>query len=172
MTILNKGAYRERLLPDDRHNPGSVDARHARAYEDPVGDLNRLAARHHNETGEQIPRWDPDSGGVRAQVLLLLQDPSEVAATGSRMISRHNNDRTAANTFDVCERAGLDDADSVHWNVISWWAQDPARTVGGSPRSLAREAKRAQPYLVETLAVLTELRCIVLLGQQAKTAWP
>ncbi|PJJ53738.1 uracil DNA glycosylase superfamily protein [Mumia flava] len=171
MTILNRGAYDAGLLLDDTYIPGSIAARRARADDPHVAPLNALARDIGERLDEHVPQLDPESGGTKARVLLLQRDPYEVAAIGTRMISRHNNDRTDGNTFAACEEAGLAYADTLHWNVIPWWAQDPAKAVGGKDRSVAGEARRAAPYLRQTLDLLPNLDTVVLLGNQARTAW-
>ncbi len=167
VTIWNRPAYEAGLLLDDDHNPGEIARRRRRLEEPHVASLNALARRIAEREGESVPGFDPESGGAQARVLVLLQDPSRVAAHGSRLISRHNNDPTARNTFLASAAAGLAHRDAVHWNVVPWWVQDP----GKPRRSLGAEARRAQPYLREVVALLPHLDAVVLLGRHAAVAW-
>jgi uracil-DNA glycosylase len=172
VTSYNKPAYAAGLLLDDFYFPGSIAARHARLGEPDVARLNAFAQRLAADNDEHVPAFDPDSGGRKARVLLLLQDPSRIAAYESRLISRHTNDSTAGNTFTACEEAGLDYKEALHWNVIPWWAQDPAKDPApGKHRSLAVESRRAGPYLAETLKLLPNLRSVALVGRKAQSAW-
>lgn len=172
MTIVNKAAHAAGLLLDDEHAPGSIEARRARLQEPHMAELTAFAQRIALERDERVPDFDPASAGRRARVLLLFQDPSEVAANGSRLVSRHNNDRTAHNTYLACEEAGLDYARSIHWNVIPWWAQDPLKALpNGKARSIPEQATRSRRYLSQLLDCLPELSVIVLLGTEAQRAW-
>jgi len=172
MTIKNRLAYESGLLLDDQYFPGSIARRRCRVWEEHVRPLNEFAATVASEEHEHVPWFDPDSGGVESRVLLLLQDPSSAAAYGSRIISRHNNDRTAGNTLAAAEEAGLSYGQSVHWNVIPWWVQDPSKAPApGKKRSLAAEARRAARYLGEALGILGGLDTVVLVGRRAQSAW-
>lgn len=167
MTVHNRPAYESGLLLDERHNPGELERRRARAFAPPVRGLNRLVEEIRAETGKSVPLFDPDSGGENAKVLILLQDPSQAASAGSGFISRHNNDRTARNTLVAADRAGLDYGLVTHWNVVPWWVADPDQPTS----TLAAEVLRAQPYVRRTLALLPDLRVVVLTGKVAQGAW-
>jgi hypothetical protein len=57
------------------------------------------------------------------------------------------------------EHTGLGYKIAVHWNVIPWWAQDPARPgPEGKPRSLKSQARRVGPYLGELLDLRGRVR--------------
>lgn len=67
-----------------------------------VAPLNDLADRIAEAEGlgrGEVPYVDPDTGGVGARMLVLLDNPSTKAesATGSGLLSLDNNDRTARN---------------------------------------------------------------------------
>jgi hypothetical protein len=115
-----------------------------------------------------IPWFDPRGGGSQAKILILLQDPSSTASTGTGFISPDNDDPTANNTCIGCREAGLAMADRVHWNVLPWWAKDPAKPT----RSLDQELLRAAPLLDELLGgLLPKVRAVVLLGTAAQASW-
>jgi uracil-DNA glycosylase len=168
--VRNRLAHAEGLLLDERIVPGSVTARHARLGEPHVAELNRWAGDVAAVQRRRVPLVDPESGGVRAPVLVLLQDPSEVAAHGSRLISRHNNDRTAGTIHRLSTDVGLPYATTLLWNVVPWWVADPAIPTG-ERLGLAAAARRARPHLGTLLDLLPEVRVVVLLGRHAQRAW-
>lgn len=168
--VLNRCAYAEGVLLDEQVVPGSIQARHARLGEPHVGELNRWAQQVAVTERRRVPGFDPASGGVNARVLVLLQDPSRVAAYGSRLISRHNNDPTANNTHCTATAAGLPYDLTVHWNVVPWWVQDPDLPAA-EQEGLGAAARRARPHLRDLLGMLGHLEVVVLLGKQAQVAW-
>ena len=124
-----------------------------------------------------IPWFDPRSAGTAASVLLLLQDPSEMATT-TGFISPDNNDRTARCTTKACSEAKLDRRLRLHWNVFPWWVNVP----GGSKKKRGavpdprrppenwRDARRVAARLTSELlspALLPGLRVVVVLGVEA-----
>lgn len=169
--VRNKVAYDLGTLLDDKIVPGSVAARHARSREPHVAALNEWAEAVARATGKKVPAFDARSGGTKARILLLLQDPSRVAQHGSRLISRDNNDPTAANTSLTMDRAGLDYVDVVPWNVVPWWVADPDLAVAGTPRTLTAESRLASPYLAQLLDLLPDIERILLVGREAQKAW-
>lgn len=168
--VRNRLAFEEGSLLDDRIVPGSIARRRARLGEPHVAELNRWTRDVARVEGREVPCFDPESGGVRAPVLVLLQDPSRVAAHGSRLISRHNNDRTAGTTHRICTDVGLPYASTLLWNVVPWWVGDPA-VPAGQRLGLAAAARRARPHLHTLLDLLPGVRVVVLLGRHAQRAW-
>lgn len=168
--VLNRCAHAEGLLLDEAVVPGSVAARHARLGEPHVRELNTWAQHVAGTERRRVALFDPASGGADARVLILLQDPSRVAAYGSRLISRHNNDRTASNTHCTSNAARLSYDLAVHWNVVPWWVQDPDLPAADR-ESLGAAARRARPHLRDLLGMLTRLEVVVLLGKEAQRAW-
>lgn len=123
--LWNALAYERGELLSPEHAPDVLAGRRARIYEGQVGELNRWVDTVRATTGEDVPYFDPASAGRGGRALLLLQDPSAEAATGSGFISRHNNDPTATNLYLAAESAGLSYDVSLHWNVIPWWVANP-----------------------------------------------
>ncbi len=169
--VRNKVAFGLGTLLDDAFFPGSVAARHAQRGLPHVRELNSWVDDITQRTGKKVPYFDPRCGGRNARVLLLQQDPSEVAQKGSRMISRDNNDRTANNTSTICDLVGLGYEEIVPWNVVPWWVRDPDLFVGGRPRTITAEAVLASKYVLEVLELLPGVEKVVLLGKAAQTAW-
>lgn len=170
--VRNRVAYDLGTLLDEAISPGSIEARHALSQSDHVRDLNAWAIDTARATGRKVPSFDPRSGGTKASVLILLQDPSRVAQYGSRMISRDNNDLTAHNTAALCDAVGLDYRDALHWNVVPWWVADPDLRATGQARSLSAEAAAALPYLRKFLSIVeSSVSKVVLVGKQAEHVW-
>lgn len=160
-------------LLDRALNPEGVRRRVALIDAPHVAPLNALVRRIRREHGDDatVPWFDPRGAGIHAKALLLLQDPSEVAAKGSGFISPDNNDRTAANTTRFCVEAGLASDVRLHWNVYPWWVntsgQDPDR-----PReSFAQAARLAAPFLNQLIRLVPSLQVVVLLGGEARRSW-
>lgn len=172
MTIRNRPAYEAGLLLDEQTRPGSIRERRARCAEPHVADLNTLARAISAETGASVPLIDPAGGGSGARVLMLLEEHVPCRSAESGLVTLHANDPTAANTMTACQRAGLDYADLLLWQVIPWWSQDPglARRCGRSP-SRSEHARLAGPYVVRLLALLPQLEVVVLLGRGTQLAW-
>ncbi len=122
--IWNRPAYDRGRLLSEEHCPGVLPARRAHRYTGTVGPLNRWVDELRRATGEQVPYFDPAAARDGAHVLVLLQDPSAEAGTGSGFVSRHNNDPTARNLSVAAERAGLSYDVSLVWNVVPWWVAD------------------------------------------------
>lgn len=166
MTLRNRATA---CVLDDRYNPGELARRRSLIDEHPVGELNAWVRSLRAEEGEEtIPWFDPAGGGSNAKVLLLAQDPSEVATAGSGFISADNNDPTANNTTIACNEAGLAARDRCHWNVVPWWVKDPTKP----DRSLGSEVRRAARHLDVLLnELLADVMAVVLLGKPAQTSW-
>ena len=66
---------------------------------DQIADARVLLRSH-------IPYIDPYTGGVQARALAMLDNPSTraEAGTGSGLLSLDNDDRTARNLYEACER--------------------------------------------------------------------
>jgi hypothetical protein len=145
------------------HYPDNVAHRLARIREPHVAALNDWVAATCARpelpagAGATIPWFDPESAGVNARVLVLLQDPSAVAS-GNRFVSPHNCDDTARNTYDVCSAASLDYAARCHWNVYPWWINTAGADRTRSRMSLRDAAPIAATLLPEVLSLFADLR--------------
>jgi hypothetical protein len=171
MTIHNKATTR---LLDDTHNPGEIARRRRLIDEAPVRRLNAYARtiRANHENDLTVPWFDPLGGGERARVLLLLQDPSRVAATGSGFISPDNNDPTARNTTIACREAGLSGENRVHWNIYPWWVNDKGQDVTRPRETYSEAMRRAVPFINELIGqLLPSVTVVVLMGKQSSAGW-
>jgi uracil-DNA glycosylase len=114
---------------------------------------------------KELPCFDPCDGGVRARVLFLLEAPGP-KAVGSTFISRNNPGPTARNMCELLQEAGLTRGDTILWNIVPWY-------VGNGNRIRAvnsSDIQQAFPHFEELLALLPELKIIVLVGKKAQTA--
>lgn len=129
-----------------------------------VGGLVRLleGMRKAKGSGYEIPDFDPLDGGTDAQVLFLLEAPGP-KAIASGFVSRNNPDETAENFFLLNAEAGIDRRRTVIWNAVPWYIGS-----GTKIRPAKRDDVRgADEWLTELLAVLSQLRFVVLVGQKA-----
>jgi uracil-DNA glycosylase len=143
-------------------------AKRARGDEPHLAPLNAVAAAVEAEVGLPVPRFDPDSGGVDARVLLLLETPSRAGTFGSGLISIDNDDTAAANLWRAHADTGLPRTWSLVWNAVPWY-------VGSAERIrpvLPAEIRRAAPWLRDVVGLLPRLRALIVLGRAAQRALP
>ncbi len=152
-------------------DPKVVAAKLARIREPHVAPLNELADRVADAEGRrrgEVPYVDPDTGGINARMLVLLDNPSTKAesTSGSGLLSLDNNDRTARNCREAYARHGVDWGDVVHWNVVPF----PVAGVknGGSTTT---ERARAAGWTREVVNLLPKLEIVLLLGGSARDGW-
>lgn len=130
--------------------------------------LNAVAAAVEAEVGLPVPRFDPDSGGVDARVLVLLETPSRAGTFGSGLISIDNDDTAAANLWRAHSDTGLPRSWSLICNAVPWY-------VGSAERIrpvLPGEIRRAEPWLRDVVALLPRLLVLIVLGRAAQRAVP
>jgi hypothetical protein len=131
-----------------------------------MAELTAFARRIAAERDADVPLFDPASGGVESTVLLLLESPGPASAgtnSGSGLISLDNNDQTAANGFTAMAEAELARKHCINWNVVPWYLSNRTPT--------REEIHSALPYLTQLLALLPDLRAVVLLGAKAQEGW-
>lgn len=165
--IENRIAYDRGELLSLRFAPQNVEARLSCRYDGVVGQINRWVDEVRKRTGETVPYADPVAGSDGVRALMLFQDPSEAAQSGSGFISRHNNDPTARNAYEAHELAGVDYSTTLHWNVVPWWASKNPSFPG---RTAQNEAPRARPFLLEFLEMISPV-VVVVSGGSAQRAW-
>lgn len=151
-------------------DPGHVQEKMQRIHAPHVADLNQLAdeiAEWQGLPRGRVPYVDPDLGGVRADIFGLASDPGPRAVVyrgGSGLLSMENNDESAAFCHDEYYRVGVPLTRVVHWNAVPF----PVLK-GGRPNRDERRA--AQRWLPRVLALLPEVRVIVLFGNVAEQLW-
>ena len=152
-------------------DPNVVDDKKLRIRAPHVQALNDLADRIADAEGlphGYVPYVDPDVGGVRARMLVLLDNPSTKAeaGTGSGLLSPENNDWTARNVREAYARHGVDFGDVVHWNVVPFPVSGEKN--GGSTGA---ERARAVRWTHEVVGLLPNLEIVLLLGSAARDGW-
>lgn len=110
--------------------------------------------------GRVIPHFDPEDGGVGAELLLLLSnvdgDPG-AERNGSEFISTENDDPTATNLSAVIGELGFRRSSFLIWNVVPWQS-----------RQAAKDADAGAMHLPRLVQVLPELRGIAVLSMDGR----
>lgn len=143
----------------------------SRVHSAPVTGLNGLVAEWRLDRPDgTIPWFDPDDGGSRAGVLVLMESPGPrtVAAGGDGFCSEDNDDPTAATLAAVRADAGLDRSDYVRWNVVPWPVTGPDGR-WGAPRE--SDLVEATPYLAAVVGALPRLQIVVCMGAKALSGY-
>ncbi|MFP3637849.1 uracil-DNA glycosylase [Paraburkholderia sp. SIMBA_054] len=122
----------------------------------------------------KYPDWefqdfDPLDGGVDADLLFLLEKPGPMTSPtgkrkGSGFISRNNDDPTAQAVFEFMVEAGIARKRTVLWNVIPGW--------NATIKTTRLELRRGVEELAHLLALLPNVRTVILVGRQARSAQP
>ncbi len=163
--------------PKQHKDDTFLAAKQARLWEDHVAPVNRfvevmraeLTAERGIEDGGPpvyVPYIDPDSGGIRARVLFLLESPAGPAALGSGMLSADNNDETARNVWRAYAATGLPRTAGLHWNAVPWYVGDGKRNASVK----AVEVERGRQYLSRLLDLTPEVSVLLALGKPAQVS--
>ena len=130
--------------------------------------VRRLRAAHPEQW---IPWFDPTDAGVEARILRLSEAPGGMAVTqrgGSGFVSADNDDPSAHNSWTFLREAGVDRChEIVTWNAVPWYLGSETKVAAATPRDLAA----ARASLFELIALLGELRVVVLMGRKAQRLW-
>ena len=150
-------------------NPETLAARRARLQEAHIAPLTAFAGklRDSEVLGGRLdlPDFDPRSGGIHSEILLLLESPGpKVAQTG--FASPDNPDRTAENLSCLLKLAGIGRERCLLWNIVPWQL-----SAGGVVTPTATQIRAATPATLELLTLLPGLRVVVLVGGKAQTGW-
>lgn len=134
-----------------------------------IAPLSRYAEGLRDQGRGAVPEFDPLDGGINAKALFLFEKPGPMTdetacgkRTGSGFISRDNDDPSAEATFRFMEESGIPRRFTVTWNVVPWW--------NGTRRITAAELRDGVAALDDLIALLPELRVIVLVGRKAARA--
>ncbi|MEO5981871.1 MAG: uracil-DNA glycosylase [Pedococcus sp.] len=166
-------------VPKMHKDSAFLAAKQARWWESHVAPVNQLvdqvradiAAQWADEHGDQaapvfVPYIDPDSGGVAARVLFLLESPAGPAALGSRMLSADNNDETAKNVWLGYEESGMPRTFGLHWNAVPWYVGDGKKNRGVT----TAQVEQGRRYLDQLLDHAPSVRVILALGKPAQAS--
>lgn len=155
--------------PREHGSPDFLARKRDRLQEEHIAPINELARRIASRTRLEVPMVDPDSAGVNARVLLVLESPGRIGVTspkGSGMISCDNNDQTAANVWTLHTDTDLRREWCVPWNIVPWYLGSVDRNVPAS----AKDAAGGLPYFWELLDELRHLRAVIAMGKPASAA--
>lgn len=133
-----------------------------------VARLNRLVRRWREQHGF-VPWFDPDGGGVHAQVLLLMESPGPATVTAGDLgfSSEDNADPTARALKAARTVSPLRSEQCLRWNVVPWPVYD-----GGHWRApRAADLREAAPALAEMIAALPRLQVVITFGAAAAAGW-
>ncbi|MDN4506627.1 hypothetical protein [Dietzia maris] len=159
------------FVPGRNVDPEVLALKHAHIRDPHVAPINALADRVADSEGIArglVPYVDPQMGGVDAEVLALLDNPSTKAeaGTGSGLLSLENNDGSARFCAERYNDFGLAPGRVVHWNV----APAPIAGVKNGQSSPAERVRGAR-WLHELLELLPNLRVVLLMGDNARDGW-
>lgn len=141
---------------------------HQHRYDDHVAPINRLVDDlSSGADGRWAPYVAPTYGGVRARVLLHLQDPGPATdrERGSGFLCHQNDDPSAQLLAESLDNAGLDASSVITWNAYPWFRTDQR----AGP--LASQIVDGLDPLHRLLQLLPELRAILLMGAKAQDSW-
>jgi uracil-DNA glycosylase len=143
--------------------PDFLAAKQDRLWEPHVAPINEYVRLVAAETGSTVPYVDPDSGGIAARALFVLESPAGPAALGSGMLSADNDDATASNVWHAYEATGMPRTFGLHWNAVPWYVGTDTKN-----RSVTRaQEARGQEYLIRLLELTSEVAVLVAFGKAA-----
>jgi uracil DNA glycosylase superfamily protein len=136
-----------------------------------IAPLRLYAAKLRAEGRGLVPEFNPMDGGTMARALFLLEKPGPMTdetksglRVGSGFISRDNDDPSAEATFRFTEAARIPRSRVVLWNLVPWW--------NGSRKVTSAELRDGATALSGLIALLPDLRAVVLVGRKASRAAP
>ena len=170
-------SHAESAFPRTLANAEAVADRRSRLDAPHLEPLNELVRAIREQRSEAVPWFDPESGGVNARVLLVLEAPGPKAApsprgskvTSSGFVSLDNDDQTAANLQGLVREAALERNLLLMWNIVPWYLGNADHTKIAAAH--ARDVDAGGPWLRELVALLGDLRVAVLLGEKALRGW-
>lgn len=154
--------------PRQHRDPAYLAAKQTRLREAHVAPVQALVDEIRKERNtESVPYVDPDSGGVLARVLFVLESPAGPAALGSGMLSPDNDDETAANLWRLYEQFDVPRSVGLHWNAVPWYVGE-----GGREKAVtSQQTLQGALWLDRLINLLPELRLIVTMGKPAAQAF-
>jgi uracil-DNA glycosylase len=130
--------------------------------------FNELVERIRSEKpGLIVPGFDPLNGNEKARFLFVLEAPGP-KAVATNVISFDNPDPTAENFRAQLKDAGVARNELALWNVVPWYlGNKEGKKIRGAKAS---DVKLGLNYLLEVIAAMTKLQCVVLVGGAARRA--
>lgn len=132
-----------------------------------VAPLNALVrAWRSADTTKSLPWFDPDDGGVRARLLILMESPAPrtLGAAGSGFCSHDNPDRSNRLLAKLLQASTIPRSDCVKWNMVPWALRDE----NDRPRPPRRpDLDLAAPRLREVLDLTRDVDVVLTLGSAA-----
>jgi hypothetical protein len=126
-----------------------------------IAPIARLVAALRTENpGWVFPDCDPLGGGTQADILFIFEKPGPQGAGSSGFLSIDNDDLTAAYTCGFLEKVGIARDRILFWNTMPGWNGKIAYT--------ADELRKGPEALRRLLALLPDLRTVVLVGNPAR----
>ena len=113
-----------------------------------------------------VPHVDPDDGGDKATILLLLETPGPRGPI-PRIVSRDNPTGTARNIARLSEAAALTRERTVLWNVVPWLIHAPGHPNRAPTRA---ETTAGLALLPDFLGLVPALKVAILAGRAAGSA--
>ena len=114
-----------------------------------------------NATDFFVPHFDPLDGGTNAKVLFIFEKPGPKTRL-SEFISRNNDDKTAENTLNFMQQAGLPREWTCLWNFVPIW--------NGTRKVTPREIVLGIEHLPNLISLFPNLNSIVFVGGKVKEA--
>lgn len=113
-----------------------------------------------------VPWFDPDDGGVRARLLILMESPAPrtMREGGSGFCSEDNPDSSNRLLSSLRDAHGPARADCLKWNIVPWAVLDDA---GRARTPDAGELAEAGAMLHQVLSVATAVEVVLTLGRPA-----
>jgi hypothetical protein len=150
--------------PRAHKDPNFLAAKKLRLREPHVAAINDFVDQIVCETGADVPYIDPDSGGIAARVLFVLQAPARAAAHGSGMLSADNDDGTAANIWQGYADSGMPRTFGLHWNAVPWYVgtREKLGPIG------ATQVDAGRRWLASLLRYTPDLLAVISFGLDAK----
>jgi len=128
--------------------------------------LTRFVEKLRKERPDKaVPYFDPLDGGIRAEILYLLEAPGR-RAKETCFVSRDNPDETAKNFSKLNNKAGIKRYKTIIWNIVPWYIGDGTRIRGATKADISDGLQS----LGRLLTMLINLRVIVLMGRKAEKA--
>ena len=99
-------------------DPKACKARQLQLSQPHIAPLTKFVQRLRDQYPKrQIPDFDPWDGGIKAELLFLLEAPGP-NARDSGFISRNNHDETAKNFFELNKDADIPRERTITWNIV------------------------------------------------------